>query len=70
MRARIERLRLLPERIARTCSPGGRDDGQYERRSGSTSEPRRGSCPWPAHEGGTVPHKTLDFADFVRSRTA
>ena len=51
------------------AAAGGRDDGEYERRSG-TREPRRGSCPWPAHEGGTVPQKTLDFADFVRSRTA
>ena len=69
MRARIERLRLLAERIARARGPGGRDDGKYERRS-CDREPRRGSCPWPAHEGGTVPHKTLDFTDFVRSRTA
>lgn len=65
----IERLRLLAQRSPRLSSAGSRDAGKHERRRGSR-ELRRGSCPWPAHEGGTVPHKTLDFADFVRSRTA
>ena len=68
MRPRIERLRLLPQGIDRPRGAGRRDDSEYERCRGR--EPRRGSCPWPAHEGGTVPHKTLDFGNFVRLLTA
>ena len=56
----------------RVQRPGreGSGDAEQDERDRCTGEPRRGSCPWAAHEGGTVPHKTLTFADFVRSRTA
>ena len=68
MRARVECAHLRTEAVAGARRPGSRDAGEDES-EGSAREPHGGTSPRPLHEGGTVPHKTLETGDFVRSRT-
>ena len=68
MRACVERSSVPPRYVAGPrCRRGG--DAEDEKHESGTCEPSRGSCPGPAHEGGTVPQNLLETSDFVLTCT-
>src|SRR3954451_6848228 len=66
--ARVERTNVPPQSITGPSSRRG-GDAEDEKHESSTCKPSRGSCPGPAHEGGTVPQNLLETSKFVPTCT-
>src|SRR3954451_13889255 len=64
----VERTDVPPQSITGPRSRRG-GNAEDEKHESSTCEPSRGSCPGPAHEGGTVPQNLLETGNFVPTCT-
>src|SRR3954465_9326055 len=64
----VERSSVPPQCVAGPRSRRG-GDAEDEKHESSTCKPSRGSCPGPAHEGGTVPQNLLETSKFVPTCT-